>query len=57
MKVSVTVSLEVDPSTWTTIYGIAGAASIREDVRCYVREQLQGSAAAEEGGLVSVTIK
>ena len=56
MKVSLRVTVELDPASWTMAYGVEGAAEIREDVRRYIRAQIDYSAAAEEAGLQVVAI-
>jgi hypothetical protein len=55
MKVRVTLTLEVDPDTWVDIYGILGVRrDVRGDVLNYVENQVQQSAAAEQGAILSV---
>ncbi len=41
MRVRLTLTIEVDPETWTGEYGVEGAAAIREDVRNKVRHDLR----------------
>lgn len=57
MIVTMTLKVDVDLEAWATIYGVEGARAVREDVRTYALGQLQDSAAAEEGGIRSVTLK
>lgn len=42
MKVSVTLTVELDPKDWTTAFGIEGSAEIREDVKTYVHSLVDG---------------
>lgn len=56
MKVRVTLTIEVDPESWDMTYGVE-PERIRTDVREYVLNQVQGSAASDEGAIVSVTLK
>ncbi len=59
MKVRVTLTIDVDRDAWNSIYGNGngdGAAEVRDDVRAYVLEQVQGSAAADEGGILNARI-
>lgn len=57
MKVRVTLTIDVDRESWSTIYGTTeGANEVRDDVRSYVLNQIQQSAAADEGGIVSARI-
>jgi hypothetical protein len=58
MKVSVTLSLDVDPAAWDLAYGTGTEAkAVREDVRQYVLNQLQGIAPVDEGGVRSVELR
>ena len=52
MRVKIEFTVEVDAEAWTATYGVQGAAEIREDVRLYVKGQVDDSAAASECGLV-----
>lgn len=36
MRVNITVTVDIDPESWTTNYGVEGAAAIRADVKEYV---------------------
>ena len=36
MRVRVAFTVELDPSEWSTTFGIEGNAAIREDVRRYI---------------------
>ena len=57
MRVRVTLTVEVDRDNWVEVYGTgATAADVRYDVRAYVREQVQGSAAADEACITRVTV-
>lgn len=57
MKVTVTLSLDVDPAAWDLAYGTGTAAKdVREDVRAYILNAVQGTAPVEEGGIVDVTL-
>lgn len=51
MKVIVSLTVEVDPASWTETYGVEGTTAIRQDVKDYVRGQIEDSAAADECGL------
>lgn len=43
MKVSVTIIVELeDPSQWTLAFGVEGRAAIREDVKSYVANGVDG---------------
>lgn len=43
MKVSVTIIVELaDPADWTTAFGVEGHAAIREDVKRYVANGIDG---------------
>ena len=57
MKVRVTLSIEVDVEAWNLAYGTGSATAIRQDVADYVVAQVQGCAAADEGGIVNVERK
>lgn len=55
MKVTVTLTIDVDPEAWDLTYGSGPTpAEVRTDVKSYALNQLQGSAAAEEGAIVGV---
>lgn len=57
IKVRVILSLEVDTEAWDTIYGTGtDAGVVREDVKTYVGQRVQGSAAHDEGGIVTVAV-
>lgn len=57
MKVSITVSIDVDPQAWGAEFGTGTAPkAVRDDVDAYVRATLTGSAAAEAGALREVRI-
>jgi hypothetical protein len=57
MKVRVSLTIDVDREAWLNIYGRGEtAAEIREDVRSYVLEYVQGSAASDEGAIVGVKV-
>ena len=53
VKISVTLTVTVDPEAWEMTYGDFS----REDVRGYVLEYVQGSAAADEGCILEATVK
>lgn len=58
MKVTITLSVEVDRDAWELTYGAHDAvATLRTDVKEYVLNHVQGSAAAEEGAITRVTLK
>ena len=49
MKILVTLALEIDPEAWDTTYGTGtAAAAVRQDVREYVLNHVQGAAGIEE---------
>ena len=49
MKLLVTLALEIDPEAWDTTYGTGtAAAAVRQDVREYVLNHVQGAAGIEE---------
>jgi hypothetical protein len=52
MNIRVTLTIEVDANGWRETYG---PESVREDVKGYVVNQIQQSAATDEGVLLSVT--
>lgn len=52
-KVAVSVTLTINPEAWERAYGECGPG----DVRRYVLNMLQASAAADEGGIVAVAVK
>lgn len=54
MKVTVPLTIDVDTDAWARMYGLAGAAKIREDVRLYVLHSIQSLAPMDEGGFRSV---
>ena len=59
MKVSVTLSIDVDPETWAENYAEStgpSASAVREDVRRYVLSQVQQSAARECGAITFVRL-
>jgi hypothetical protein len=47
IKVRIEVTAEVDVEAWAETYGIA-KADVREDVKTYALNQLQGAAATDE---------
>lgn len=47
IKVRIEVTVEVDVDAWSSVYGI-DPAKVREDVREYAWNQLDGAAAADE---------
>lgn len=56
-KVRVTLSMEVDRHAWYLTYGRgATAKDLREDVQSYILEQVQGSAATDEGCILSTKV-
>lgn len=55
MKVTVTLSIDVDIDEWESLYGTR--ENLRTEVRRYALEQVSGSAAAEEGAITSATVK
>lgn len=58
MKVRITLTLDIDPDAWNTIYGAGEErAAVREDVKSYVLNAIQQSAAAEEGGITKVEMR
>ncbi|MFE9381767.1 hypothetical protein ACFYMO_00800 [Streptomyces sp. NPDC007025] len=55
MKVRITLTLDIDPEAWSLAYGTTTeAAAVREDVRSYVLNSVQGAPAVEEGGITDV---
>jgi len=56
IKVSVNLTLEVDPAAWVAAYGI-DPSEVRLDVRDYIKQHVWGSAAVQEGGIVRVTLR
>jgi hypothetical protein len=56
MNVRVTLSIEVDPEAWMLAYGCP-PEDVREDVKVYVAGGVESSAAAQEGGILKVTIR
>lgn len=56
IKIRVTLSLEVDPDTWTLEYGTDGRSAIRDDAKSYVLEQVAGCTAAESGAIAKVDL-
>lgn len=55
MRVIVTLAIEIeDPEEWTLAFGVEGAAMVRDDVKEYVYNVVQQSAAWEE---VTATVK
>jgi hypothetical protein len=53
VKIRVPLTIEVDPAEWDLIYGSGkSAAEIREDVRAYVLNAVQGQPGIEESGAV-----
>jgi hypothetical protein len=52
-KIAVSVTVTVDPDAWELTYGEFTPA----DVRSYVLEQVQGSAASLEECIVDVAVK
>jgi hypothetical protein len=47
MKVTVSITVEVDVEAWANTYGI-DKKEVRADVRTYAVNQLQGAAATDE---------
>lgn len=54
MKITVTLAIEVDQEAWGLTYGTSGTQAIRDDVKSYVVETLQGSAAVDEKCITAV---
>jgi hypothetical protein len=52
-KIAVSITLTVDPDAWENTYG----EFTPQDVRSYALEQMQGSAASDEGCILDVTVK
>jgi hypothetical protein len=49
MKINVNLVVEVDPSKWDAVYGNGSSpAKVREDVREYILNAVQGSPGIEE---------
>lgn len=46
MKVRVTVTVEIDPEEWATAYGVEGTQAIRDDVKQYVANGVDGASDA-----------
>jgi hypothetical protein len=44
VKVRVVITLDIDPETWATEYGVTGARDIREDVVRWADNALQSHA-------------
>lgn len=58
MKISITLSLDVDPEVWDENYRTGTAPqAIREDVRSYVLNWVQNAQAADAGAIVSATVR
>jgi hypothetical protein len=49
MKVRVVLEIEVDPALWADTAGCA-RADVRQDVKTYVRHQVDGAAMLDETG-------
>lgn len=57
MKVSITLSVDVDVDAWDLAYGTGTKAkAVREDVRQYVLALVQNSAAADESEILSARL-
>lgn len=58
MKVRVTLSLDIDPESWSLAYGTnpRDLAALREDVRSYVLNDIQNAPPVEEGGITDVRL-
>jgi hypothetical protein len=49
MRISVSLTIEVDPGKWDAVYGRGSSpAEVREDVREYILNAVQGSPGIEE---------
>lgn len=54
MRIRVELVIEVDPESWDRTYGNGARRSdVREDVREYVLDAIQQSAAAQETGMTA----
>lgn len=57
MKISIQLTIDVDPKAWDATYGNgASPAEVREDVRGYVYNSVCGLAGIDESG-ATVTMK
>ena len=54
IKIRIELTVEVDPETWDLEYG---TEELRQDVKDYVLNHVQGSAASESGAIVSTTLR
>lgn len=41
MKVSVNITLDIDPEAWATEYGVEGSKAIREDVKQHAANSIK----------------
>jgi hypothetical protein len=53
--ISITLSITIDPESWTLNYGTEGRAAIRKDVREYVRSAVEGN--LENSGIGCVEVR
>lgn len=56
MKIRVTLSLEVDPKIWDDLYSVELPDEIRLDVKSYIANDVQSSAAADAGAIKVVRV-
>lgn len=56
MKISVNLSIEIDPTNWVILRDGNSASEVREDIKEYVLYSVQGLAGIQESG-AKVTLK
>lgn len=56
MKVRITLTLDIDPEVWGLEYG-AAPEDMRDDVRSYVLDAIQQSAAGDSGAIREVALR
>lgn len=49
MKIAIHLVVDVDPKAWSEVYGMP-VNEVRDDVKTYILNQIQGSAGVEESG-------
>jgi hypothetical protein len=56
MKVRITLTLDIDPERWESVYGTE-REQLRDDVRSYIEHSIWGSAAADAEAITRVEVK
>jgi hypothetical protein len=58
VKISMRVTVEIDPNDWIAAFGVEGQSEIRDDVKQYIRSLLQGDGVFGSGEVpADVTVR